>query len=117
MNEHEEEEEGYRGPADVVVGDRPAVTVQVQLAGNFEPISGRYVWHGRVRTLTDALGADADLSAGTELQITSPEGTATARITGSGPLGKPSRRRSDAPAVQPGVNSKSAGSTDRVRRQ
>ncbi len=70
MNEHEEEE-GYRGPADVVVGDRPAVTVQVQLAGNFEPISGRYVWHGRVRTLTDALGADADLAAGTELRITS----------------------------------------------
>jgi len=82
VNEHEEEEEGYRGPADVVVGDRPAVTVQVQLAGNFEPISGRYVWHGRVRTLTDVLGADADLSAGTELQITGPDGTATARITG-----------------------------------
>lgn len=116
MNEHEEEEEGYRGPADVVVGDRPAVTVQVQLAGNFEPISGRYVWHGRVRTLTDALGADADLSTGTELQITS--GRHRHRPDhGGGSLGKPSRRRSDTPAVQPGVNSKSAGSTDRVRRQ
>ncbi|MDV7240513.1 MULTISPECIES: DUF4873 domain-containing protein [Rhodococcus] len=81
MNDSEEEE-GYRGPAEVVVGALPAVTVQVQLAGNFEPISGRYVWHGRVRTLTDALGEDADLSPGTELRITGPQGTATARITG-----------------------------------
>lgn len=76
-----EEETGYRGPAEVVVDGSPAVTVQVHLAGHFEPISGRYVWHGRVRTLTDALGADADLTPGTELRITGPEGTALARIT------------------------------------
>jgi hypothetical protein len=39
--------DGYRGPAELIAGDT-AVGVRVELAGHFEPISGKYRWYGRV---------------------------------------------------------------------
>ena len=81
MSEPEEEADGYRGTAEVSVAGQPTVTTSVELAGNFEPISGRYVWHGRIRSLTELLGRGADLSVGTEVFLTTPTGTANARIT------------------------------------
>lgn len=79
-HEHDEPD-GYRGPAHVAVGQQPAVIVDVELSGNFEPISGRFVWRGRVRELTQALGEDA-APAGTELTITTPDGSGTASVSG-----------------------------------
>lgn len=76
-----DEPDGYRGPARVTVGAHPAVTVDVELAGNLEPISGRFVWRGRVRELTRALGDEA-VTAGTDLTIETPAGSAVARVSG-----------------------------------
>ncbi|MFC4605225.1 DUF4873 domain-containing protein [Rhodococcus kronopolitis] len=73
--------DGYTGPALVTVGDGPVLALEVQLAGHFEPISGRYRWQGRVRGLTEALGAADPPAPGTELEIETPEGTGTARVT------------------------------------
>lgn len=76
----EDEPDGYRGPAHVTVAGHAPVTVDVELSGNFEPISGRFVWRGRVRELTHAVGAD--VTAGTELIISTPEGSGVARVSG-----------------------------------
>ncbi|WP_346764832.1 DUF4873 domain-containing protein [Rhodococcus sp. HNM0569] len=81
---HHDEPEGYRGDAEVTVvpsegGAVSPVTVKVEFAGNFEPISGRYLWHGRVRSLGEKL-AGTPVDIGTELTVTTPEGTATARV-------------------------------------
>jgi len=81
-DEHDEPT-GYRGPAHVTVGQHPAVIVDVELSGNFEPISGRFVWRGRVRELMLALGGGVDVSAGTELTVATPDGSAVARVSGT----------------------------------
>lgn len=53
--DHGHEEEGYSGPATLVVGERE-LSVQVELRGHFQPIDGFYRWYGRIAT-------NADLSA------------------------------------------------------
>ena len=52
MSEHEEEPEGYEGHAVAVIDDA-AHEVELTLSGHFEPISGGYVWYGRVRGLPE----------------------------------------------------------------
>ena len=56
MSEHEPSDviceavadsDGYRGPAELIDGDR-VLAVQIELAGHFDPISGKYSWYGRV---------------------------------------------------------------------
>ncbi len=50
MNTHEqahEHEDGFTGPALLVTEDQ-ALEVDVVLRGYFQPIQGRYRWHGRV---------------------------------------------------------------------
>ncbi|PTR31179.1 uncharacterized protein DUF4873 [Rhodococcus sp. OK519] len=76
-----DEPDGYRGPAHVTVGRHAPVIVDVELSGNFEPISGRFVWRGRVRELSRAVGGDV-APAGTDLTITTPDGSGTARVSG-----------------------------------
>ncbi|MCX2968391.1 MULTISPECIES: DUF4873 domain-containing protein [Streptomyces] len=54
----EHREEGYQGPATLVVGDTE-VSVTVDLRGHFQPIDGFYRWYGRVVAdpeVTRALG-------------------------------------------------------------
>ncbi|MFD4368614.1 DUF4873 domain-containing protein [Rhodococcus sp. NPDC058521] len=75
----EPEFDGYTGPAQVTVGER-TVTTAVQLTGNFEPISGRYLWRGRVRGLTEILGTEVPDK--TTLTITTPDRSGDARVTG-----------------------------------
>ena len=77
-DEHDEPA-GYRGPAHVTVGQHPPVIVDVELSGNFEPISGRFVWRGRVRELAHVLGG-VDVPTGTELTVTTPGGSGVARV-------------------------------------
>jgi hypothetical protein len=49
MSEHEHDEEGYEGPATLVV-EESELDVHVVLRGYFEPIDGFYHWYGRIRT-------------------------------------------------------------------
>ena len=78
----EDEPDGYRGPAHVTVAPHPPVLVDVELAGNFEPISGRLVWRGRIRELTRALGG-LEVAAGTDVVIETPAGSGVARVGGT----------------------------------
>lgn len=41
------DDDGYTGPAELVDGET-VVPAQVTLAGQFDPISGKYHWYGRV---------------------------------------------------------------------
>lgn len=60
MSDHEE---GYDGPA-VVVVDESEVDVTVVLRGYFEPIDGHYHWYGRVvsEELSALLGGKTKLA-------------------------------------------------------
>lgn len=79
---HDEDDPGYRGPAEVTVGNR-TVAVDVEISGRFNPLLGRHVWRGRLRRLAETLGADASPAPGTTVTITVPDApeTATARIS------------------------------------
>jgi hypothetical protein len=55
MSEHEHDEEGYEGPATLIV-DESELDVSVVLRGYFEPIDGFYHWYGRIQT-NDELSA------------------------------------------------------------
>jgi hypothetical protein len=44
--EHDDED-GYRGPARLHVGDR-TIDVEVVLGGHLEPLDGKYHWYGRI---------------------------------------------------------------------
>jgi len=79
---HDEDDAGYRGPAEIAVGDR-SVVVDVEIAGRFDPLLGRHVWRGRLRKLTEALGDDSSAGPGTTVTITVPgaPNAATARVS------------------------------------
>ncbi|GAB2638302.1 DUF4873 domain-containing protein [Prescottella soli] len=83
FTDQHDEPAGYRGPAHVTVAPHPPVIVDVELSGNFDPISGRFVWRGRVRELTPALGGGVDVPAATELTVTTPDGSGVARVSGT----------------------------------
>ncbi|OLF12479.1 DUF4873 domain-containing protein [Actinophytocola xanthii] len=81
----EHDEDGYEGPATLVVGSTE-LAVEVSLAGHFEPIDGRYHWYGRLRPseeLADLLGSRRG-----EGQLRTPFGTAEAQLTDPDPWGR-----------------------------
>ncbi|UYP18186.1 DUF4873 domain-containing protein [Rhodococcus sp. Z13] len=86
MTEHEDDlhddAPGYRGPAEVTVGER-SVVVDVEISGRFDPLLGRHVWRGRLRRLAEALGSGASADRGTTVTLTVPGAAeaATARVT------------------------------------
>lgn len=92
MPEHDDED-GYRGPARLDVGDR-TIDVDVVLGGHLEPLDGKYHWYGRV-TRDDAVDA-AKQDGATAVGLTIAEGARAAgrlaehdawgnmRITGTG---------------------------------
>jgi Domain of unknown function (DUF4873) len=53
------DEDGYEGPAEVLLDGDRTVAVRAVLSGAFEPVEGRYQWYGRVSApdLTDLVGA------------------------------------------------------------
>ncbi|HKN55699.1 MAG TPA: DUF4873 domain-containing protein [Amycolatopsis sp.] len=53
MSEHDED--GYRGPATLVV-DGTELVIEVDLRGCFQPIDGYYRWYGRI-TANEELAA------------------------------------------------------------
>ncbi len=77
--------DGYEGRATLRVQETE-LTVDVVLAGNFEPIDGKYHWYGRVR-------ADAELTALVGARkvagsIRTPHGEADGRLADPDPWGR-----------------------------
>ncbi|MFD4180997.1 DUF4873 domain-containing protein [Rhodococcus sp. NPDC058514] len=79
--EDHDEPDGYSGKALVTVGEHPTLTLDVQLVGHFEPISGRYLWQGRVRRLAESLPDGVTAAPGAELEIETPEGSGIAKVS------------------------------------
>ncbi len=71
MSDHDEPE-GYDGEVTVVADDGKPATSHAALAARFDPLAGRVVWTGRIRT---------PLEPGSEVLLTTPHGRARARVT------------------------------------
>ena len=86
MSAHDEDgEDGYEGSATLRVADAE-LTVTVTLAGNFEPIDGRYHWYGRIQP-HDELAHLLDGRQGTGV-LRTPHGEADGRLTDPDPWGR-----------------------------
>lgn len=80
------EEEGYDGPARLIVGEGPTtLDVTVTLRGMFQPIDGAYHWYGRI-TRNDEL--DAVVRPGGSFVLRTPEGEASGRLSDRDPWGR-----------------------------
>nr|WP_042189884.1 DUF4873 domain-containing protein [Kibdelosporangium sp. MJ126-NF4]CEL18950.1 possible flavin binding monooxygenase [Kibdelosporangium sp. MJ126-NF4]CTQ95247.1 possible flavin binding monooxygenase [Kibdelosporangium sp. MJ126-NF4] len=78
----EHDEEGYTGPATLLVGDKE-LTVEIQLRGHFQPIDGFYRWYGRITENAEL----SELAGGKKLKATvrTPEGEAVAELSDPDP--------------------------------
>lgn len=85
MSDHVHPEEGYAGPATLVADDGEPIDVAVTLRGLFQPIDGRYHWHGRIARddRVDELGR-----AGATVVLSTPGGQATGRLSDVDPWGR-----------------------------
>jgi hypothetical protein len=79
------EEDGYTGPATVIVADTE-VPVDVELRGVFQPIDGYYRWYGRVRP-NARLRELAGITKTTVL-VRTPAGEATGELSDVDPWGR-----------------------------
>ena len=75
-----EQGEAYDGPARI--GDTP---VDVRLRGHFQPIDGHFHWWGRVAPSEAIHQAHA---SGAEVELVTPHGTATGKLTDVDPWGR-----------------------------
>ena len=84
MNGLEDHTEGYDGPAELAAGDT-TLSVEVTVAGVFQPIDGRYHWYGRVARdeRVDALAA-----SGAAVVLATPGGRAEGRLSDVDPWGR-----------------------------
>ena len=89
MTEQDEQTaEGYDGPADLVT-DATTVGVVVRLRGAFQPIDGRYHWHGRVASRDDVDALVQELvDSPAPVRLRTPHGEAPARLTDRDPWGR-----------------------------
>jgi hypothetical protein len=73
---HRHDDDGYRGPATLTVGDRE-LPVQALLDSRHEPLDGRMHWFGRLTgdDLAEALGHRA-----ADAVLTTPQGRSQARV-------------------------------------
>ncbi|RSM86900.1 DUF4873 domain-containing protein [Kibdelosporangium aridum] len=80
MTEHDEE--GYTGPATLLVGDRD-LAVEVELRGYFQPIDGYYHWYGRIQENAEL----SSLAGGkkTAARVKTPQGEASAEVSDPDP--------------------------------
>lgn len=80
------DEDGYHGPAELVDGDT-VVAVQVDLAGHFDPIVGKYSWYGRVAASPDVA---ALVEAGSRsVQLRTPHSAVQTALSDVDPWGRP----------------------------
>ncbi|MBB4686051.1 DUF4873 domain-containing protein [Amycolatopsis jiangsuensis] len=83
MSEHDED--GYHGPATLLVGDAQ-LPVEVELRGHFQPIDGYYHWYGRIAVdaaLTEHVGGRKK-----SCEIRVGELTATGEVSDPDPWGR-----------------------------
>lgn len=80
------DEDGYDGPAELIDGDT-AVPVTVHLRGQFEPITGRYRWYGRVAAGPDVRALVAD--GARPVRLRTPHGEVETALTDVDPWGRP----------------------------
>ena len=80
------DDDGYEGPAELVVDGR-AVAVTVTLAGHLDPISGHYRWYGRVAA-TPEVTELAAAGARTVL-LRTPHAEVGTKLTDVDPWGRP----------------------------
>jgi hypothetical protein len=91
MNENETsaatpDEDGYRGPAELINGD-DTIAVEVDLAGHFDPISGKYNWYGRVAA---SPGVTALVEGGARsVRLRTPHGEVETALSDVDPWGRP----------------------------
>lgn len=79
-------DDGYDGPAELVTPER-TVAATVTLRGQFDPISGRYHWYGRVASSPDVAALVADAARGVVLRT--PHGEAETALRDVDPWGRP----------------------------
>ena len=79
-------DDGYDGPAELVTPGGP-VGVDVRLRGQFDPISGRYHWYGRVAASPQV----AELVAGgaRSVVLRTPHGEVETALRDVDPWGRP----------------------------
>jgi hypothetical protein len=80
--------EGYDGPADLVAAGTE-VRVEVRLRGLFQPLDGRYHWHGRLAVdgEVDAL-VESLVESRASVVLRTPQGDARARLADRDPWGR-----------------------------
>jgi Domain of unknown function (DUF4873) len=80
------DEDGYDGPAELIVGDA-AMSVRVSVRGHFDPLSGKYAWYGRVDSNADV----ARLVAGgaRDVVLRTPHGEVPTALSDIDPWGRP----------------------------
>lgn len=76
------DDDGYTGPASVDIDDE-TVEVTARLAGNFDPISGKYHWYGRVSGARDLAPY-----AGKRATLRTPHGTVETTLADLDPWGR-----------------------------
>jgi len=74
-------EPGYEGPAQLASGES-SVEVTVMLRGVFQPIDGKFHWHGRVAADPTVAGL---ARSGAPVVLRTPEGEAPARLSDEDP--------------------------------
>jgi hypothetical protein len=79
-------EDGYDGPAELLVGER-TVPVQVTLRGQFDPISGKYHWYGRVAA--DAQVTEVLAAAPGSVTLRTPHAEVGTALRDVDPWGRP----------------------------
>jgi hypothetical protein len=77
--------EEYAGPATVSSGGSGDIEVVVRLRGHFEPLDGRFHWYGRISANEEL---DRELRSGATVLLTTPHGSASARLSDLDPWGR-----------------------------
>lgn len=85
MQEHDHDEDDYRGPVTVQTEEHQ-IAAEVVLRGNFQPIDGRFHWYGRTLANTDI--DDVTNGKKTRAVISTPHGQAVATLSEPDPWGR-----------------------------
>lgn len=78
-------DDGYRGPVALHTSDR-SVRVDAELRGEFEPISGRYRWYGRLAA--DPVVTELATGHARGVTLTTPYGEAAVTLADADPWGR-----------------------------
>lgn len=80
------DEDGYEGAAQLIDG-ATAIPVEVRLRGQFEPITGKYHWYGRVAASAEVAALVAD--GARTVRLRTPHGEVETALTDVDMWGRP----------------------------